>query len=93
MGKVSLDEAFAAFSDQIRGLVDGGVDLLIIETITALNEAEQALKAARAVAPDLPVIAMFTVDEDANLLDGSTPELAAQRLEHGARTPSAAIAA
>ncbi len=81
VGKVSLDEAFAAFCDQIRGLVDGGVDLLIIETITALNEAEQALKAAHAVAPDLPIIAMFTVDEDANLLDGSTPELAAQRLE------------
>jgi methionine synthase I (cobalamin-dependent)/5,10-methylenetetrahydrofolate reductase len=81
VGKVSLNEAFAAFSDQVRGLVAGGVDLLVIETITALNEAEQALKAAHAVAPDLPIIAMFTVDEDANLLDGSTPELAAQRLE------------
>jgi methionine synthase I (cobalamin-dependent) len=81
VGKISLNEAFAAFSDQVRGLVAGGVDLLIIETITALNEAEQALKAAHAVAPDLPVIAMFTVDEDANLLDGSSPELAAQRLE------------
>ena len=46
VGKVSLGEAFNAFSDQIRGLVAGGVDLLIIETITALNEAEQALKAA-----------------------------------------------
>lgn len=81
VGKVSLSEACSAFADQVRALVAGGVDLLVIETVTALNEAEQALKAARAVAPGLPVIAMFTVDEDAKLLDGSTPELAAQRLE------------
>ena len=81
VGKVSLNEAFAAFSHQIRSLVAGGVDLLVIETVTALKEAEQALKAAHAVAPGLPIIVMFTVDEDANLLDGSTPELAAQHLE------------
>jgi methionine synthase I (cobalamin-dependent)/5,10-methylenetetrahydrofolate reductase len=80
LGKVSLDEARAAFSEQIRGLVAGGVDMLIIETMSALNEAEQALKAARETAPELPVMAMVTVDEDANCLDGSSPETAAARL-------------
>ncbi len=80
VGKVGLDEARTAFAEQIRGLVAGGVDLLIIETISALNEAEQALKAAKEVAPTLPVIAMVTVDEDDNCLDGSSPESAATRL-------------
>lgn len=80
LGKVGLEEARAAFAEQIRGLVAGGADLLIIETVSALNEAEQALKAAREVAPQLPVIAMVTVDEEANCLDGSSPESAATRL-------------
>jgi methionine synthase / methylenetetrahydrofolate reductase(NADPH) len=84
LGKTGLDEARAAFAEQIRGLVAGGpgigVDLLVIETIVALNEAEQAILAARDVAPDLPVLAMITVDEDANCLDGTSPEAAAARL-------------
>ena len=80
LGKTGLEEARAAFAEQIRGLVAGGVDLLVIETITALNEAEQAILAAREVAPHLPIIAMVTVDEDANCLDGSSPETAAARL-------------
>jgi homocysteine S-methyltransferase len=84
LGKIGLDEARAAFAEQIRALAEGGpgvgADLLIIETVTALSEAEQAVLAARQVAPDLPVIVLVTVDEDANCLDGSTPETAAARI-------------
>lgn len=80
LGKVGLDEARAAYAEQIEGLAAGGVDLLIVETIPALNEAEQALKAAKETAPELPVIVMVTVDEEANCLDGSSPEAAAARL-------------
>ena len=46
----------------------------------SLDEAEQAIAAAREVAPQLPVIVLMTVDEEANCLDGSTPEQAAHRL-------------
>jgi homocysteine S-methyltransferase len=80
LGKTGLDEARAAFAEQVRGLVAGAVDLLVIETIVALNEAEQAILAAREVAPSLPIIAMITVDEEANCLDGTSPEVAATRL-------------
>ena len=84
LGKTGLEEAQAAFAEQIQALAKGGpgvgVDLLIIETMTALNEAEQAVLAARAVAPDLPVMVMMTVDEDANCLDGSSAETAAARI-------------
>src|ERR1700733_4631413 len=42
LGKVGLDEARAAFSEQIGALKKSGVDLLILETMTALNEAREA---------------------------------------------------
>ncbi|WP_446742772.1 bifunctional homocysteine S-methyltransferase/methylenetetrahydrofolate reductase [Silvibacterium acidisoli] len=84
LGKTSLQEARDAFAEQIRALTEGGpgvgVDLLVIETIVALNEAEQAILAAREVAPDIPIIAMVTVDDDVRCLDGATPETAAARL-------------
>ena len=69
------------------------MDLLLIETVSALNEAEQAILAAKATAPELPVLVMVTVDEDANCLDGSTPETAATRLTAWGADAIAAIAA
>jgi len=80
LGKTGLDEARAAFAEQIRALADAGVDLLIIETMPALNEAREALLAAEETAPDLPVLVMVTVDDESNCLDGSSPEQAAALL-------------
>ncbi len=84
LGKIGLDEARAAFEEQIAALVEDGpgvgVDLLSIETMTSLTEAEQAVAAARAIAPEIPVIVMVTVDEEGNCLDGTSAEAAAQRL-------------
>lgn len=84
LGKTALDEAKAAFAEQIAALVAGGpgvgVDVLMIETISAINEAEQAIYAAREVAPATPVFALVTIDEDANCLDGTPVEIAAVRL-------------
>jgi methionine synthase / methylenetetrahydrofolate reductase(NADPH) len=79
-GTLSPAVARAAFAEQIAALAEGGVDLLILETMMSLDEAEQAIAAAREAAPGLPVIALVTVDEEANCLDGSTPEQAAHRL-------------
>jgi methionine synthase I (cobalamin-dependent)/5,10-methylenetetrahydrofolate reductase len=80
LGKTGLDEARAAFAQQMRVLADGGVDLLIIETMPALNEARQALAAAKEVAPDLPVLVMVTVDDEDTCLDGASPQQAAALL-------------
>ena len=80
LGKTGLDEARAAFAEQIRALADAGVDLLIIETMPALNEAREALLAAEEAAPNLPVLVMVTVDDESNCLDGSSPEQAAALL-------------
>jgi methionine synthase I (cobalamin-dependent)/5,10-methylenetetrahydrofolate reductase len=80
LGKTGLDEARAAFAEQIRALADAGVDLLIIETMPALNEAREALLAAEETAPHLPVLVMVTVDDESNCLDGSSPQQAAALL-------------
>src|SRR5579875_1102709 len=73
-GTLTPEAARAAFAEQIAALVEGGVDLLVLETMMSLDEAEQAIAAAREVAPNLPVVVLMTVDEEANCLDGSTPE-------------------
>ncbi len=80
LGKTGLEEARAAFSEQMRALVDAGVDMLIIETMPALNEAREALLAAQETAPGLPVLIMVTVDDESNCLDGSSPQHAAALL-------------
>ena len=80
LGKTGLDEARAAFAEQIGVLAKSGVDLLIVETMPALNEAREALEAAKAVAPHLPVLVMMTVDDESECLDGSSPAQAAALL-------------
>ena len=83
-GELSLEQARAAFAEQIAALAEGGpgvgADLLILETMTSLAEAGEAIRAAREVAPGLRLVVMMTVDEDGNCLDGATPEIAAERL-------------
>jgi homocysteine S-methyltransferase len=84
LGELSREQARAAFAEQIAALAEGGpgvgADLLILETMTSLVEAGEAIRAAREIAPGLRLVAMMTVDEDGNCLDGSTPEIAAERL-------------
>jgi homocysteine S-methyltransferase len=80
LGKTSPEEAREAFAEQIRALAEAEVDLLILETMPALNEAREALAAAREIAPELPVLVMVTVDDESNCLDGSSPAQAAALL-------------
>jgi methionine synthase / methylenetetrahydrofolate reductase(NADPH) len=77
LGKTGLDEARLAFIEQIRALAAAGADMLAIETMPALNEVREALLAAHEAAPGLPVLAMVTVDDESNCLDGSSAAHAA----------------
>jgi methionine synthase / methylenetetrahydrofolate reductase(NADPH) len=74
LGKTSFQEAREAFREQIAALVEGGVDLLILETFGYLEEIHQAILAAKDIQPSIPLIAQVTIDEDGNCLDGSDPE-------------------
>jgi methionine synthase / methylenetetrahydrofolate reductase(NADPH) len=81
LGKTSFDEARAAFREQIAALLEGAVDVVILETFGYLEELHQAFLAVRELDAKIPVIAQVTVDEEANCLDGSTPEVFAPRIE------------
>ncbi len=81
LGKTSLDEARDAFRAQIAALVEGGVDLLILETFGYLEELHQAILAARDVSKTIPIVAQVTIDEDGNCLDGSEPETFTAKLD------------
>jgi len=80
LGKTSYQEARDAFREQIEGLVEGGVDLLILETFGYMEEIHQAILAARDVKASLPIVAQVTIDEDGICFDGSTPETFAPKL-------------
>jgi 5-methyltetrahydrofolate--homocysteine methyltransferase len=72
---ITFDELTEAYAEQIRGLVDGGVDLLQIETIFDTLNAKAAIAAAREVAPGLPLWISFTaVDQSGRNLSGQTAE-------------------
>lgn len=79
LGPTSLEEARAFFREQIRGLVEGGVDCVILETFSDLNQILEALKAAREIC-DLPVIAQMTCGNDGNTLLGTPPEVFGREL-------------
>lgn len=68
-GSLSIENAESVFREQIEALLEGGVDLLVIETISALNEMTAAIRAARSCS-DLPVVAMMTFAEDGRTVSG-----------------------
>jgi homocysteine S-methyltransferase len=81
LGKIGLEEARAAFSQQIQALAEAGIDLLILETFGYVAELHQAILAAREAAPGIAIVAQVTIDDEGNALDGSTPESYAKRIE------------
>jgi 5-methyltetrahydrofolate--homocysteine methyltransferase len=62
-GDTSEDKIFSAFKRQMRILIDEGVDIICIETMTDLNEAVLAVKAARSISNSIPIAATMTFDE------------------------------
>src|SRR5712691_9660616 len=81
LGKTSFEEAREAFRQQIEALIEGGVDLVILETFGYLEEIHQAMLAARDVSASIPLVAQVTIDEDGNCLDGSDPQTFVAKLE------------
>ena len=80
---VSFDEVYAAYAEQVKALSDGGVDLLLIETIFDTLNAKAAIAAARDVAAHLPLwISVTIVDLSGRTLSGQTVEAFWRAVEH-----------
>jgi 5-methyltetrahydrofolate--homocysteine methyltransferase len=70
-GELTREVAAEAYAEQARGLVEGGVDLLVLETFFALDEALWALEGVRA-ATDLPAVVSFSFDQGTRTMMGHT---------------------
>lgn len=62
------------FAEQINALVEGGVDLILLETFSHLAEIQLVLELTRRLHPDVPVIASMRFEPEQKLADGSAPE-------------------
>ncbi|MGF1451016.1 MAG: homocysteine S-methyltransferase family protein [Opitutales bacterium] len=81
MGDIDEDEVEASFAEQAEALAEGGADAIVIETMTDLEEASLALKAARRTG--LPVVVTLAYDSGPELdrtMMGVSPAQAAERL-------------
>jgi methionine synthase / methylenetetrahydrofolate reductase(NADPH) len=72
IGKVTSAQMVDAFREQVEVLVEGGVDLIMLETFVSLNELDLAIQAVKEVT-DLPIIAQKAFSEDGAILSGNFP--------------------
>ncbi len=73
LGTMTAADAQALFEEQLRGLAEGGIDLVLIETMSDLGEVEAAVRAAQAVVPDLPVVTTLSFDTNLRTMMGVRP--------------------
>src|SRR6266404_2718529 len=85
LGHIGFRELKAAYSEQVRGLVDGGVDILIVETCQDLLQTKAALSAIyeyfQSIKVKLPVIAQVTIEIFGTMLNGTEISAALTALE------------
>ena len=79
-GPTSFDEAKDLFKEQVAALLEGGVDLFVLETFSDISEMRQAIRAVRELC-DLPIVAQMTILPDGNTSFGTTPEVFTKRLD------------
>jgi 5-methyltetrahydrofolate--homocysteine methyltransferase len=78
-GALPYADAVAAFAEQAAALASGGVDAILIETMSDLNEAKAAVEGARQVT-DLPVLVTLSFDTRGRSMMGVRPAAAAKEL-------------
>jgi methionine synthase / methylenetetrahydrofolate reductase(NADPH) len=81
IGNIPFDDAKAAYREQAEGLLEGGVDLFLIETMPSLDQARAAHEAIRGLGNDLPVVVSLTFNEEGTTLYGDTPEEVVRTIE------------
>lgn len=80
-GLISAEAATEMFATQAQALVDGGVDVLWIETLSDLSELAVAVAGCQQVAPDFPVVTTMTFDKGGRTMMGVTPEAAIEKMQ------------
>src|ERR1700682_704030 len=63
-GRLTLVQVRETFEEQARALLEGGVDLILLETFGSLLEAAEAVRAVRGLSPEIPIVAQMTFLSD-----------------------------
>jgi methionine synthase I (cobalamin-dependent) len=82
VGDLEYEEVVAAFEEQAGALAEGGVDVLWVETMSALEEVQAAVEACRRVAPDFPIVTTMTFDTNGFTMMGVSPEKALRAMQN-----------
>ena len=62
-GDTEPEDIYKSYERQMKALINAGVDLICIETMTDLNEASLAIKAAKSISPEIPIMSTMTFDK------------------------------
>lgn len=76
VGPLMFEELVDIYKEQIKCIVDAGIDFIVVETMMSLQECRAAVIAAKEVC-ELPVMVTLTFNEDGRTLYGTNPETAA----------------
>jgi 5-methyltetrahydrofolate--homocysteine methyltransferase len=79
-GNLTYPEAVAGFAEQAQALIEGGADVIWIETISALDELRAAIEGAKQISARIPIIATMTFDTHGRTMMGVAPEEAVKGL-------------
>ncbi len=90
LGTLEYADAVTGFEEQARSLIEGGADVIWIETMSSLEEATAAFEGARRVSPAIPIITTMSFDTHGRTMMGVTP---AQALKHLTDLGAAAVGA
>src|SRR4029079_16384365 len=79
-GPTSAEEARDIFRQDAEALLEGGVDLFVLETFSDVTEIQQAILGVRSIC-DLPIVAQMTIQTDGNTSYGTSPETFTKQLD------------
>jgi 5-methyltetrahydrofolate--homocysteine methyltransferase len=74
LGDVTYEEMVDVFAEQAGALVEAGVDVIWVETMSAIEEVRAAVEGTRRVAPDFPIVTTMTFDTNGHTMMGISPE-------------------
>jgi 5-methyltetrahydrofolate--homocysteine methyltransferase len=80
VGELSFDAAVAGFAEQAAALIEGGVDLIWVETMADLEEVRAAIEGVRRASSSIPIAATMTFDTRGFTMMGVSPEKAVQAI-------------
>ena len=80
VGPLSMQEAEEMFAEQAFGLIEGGADFILIETMSHMNEVEAAVRGVQQVTTEMPIVTTLSFDTNYHTMMGVSPKEAVETI-------------